>query len=361
MLRSCVHVGSTCCSNRKHAPAEATMTSRDSRSDAQGVEISIVVCVLNEEAAIGPFVAAIDTALGRMDVDSNEYVFVDDGSLDDSWKRISRLAAERTDVVGVRLLRNVGKENALAAGLAAARGDVHVPMDVDLQDPPEALAALLGEWRGGAQIVLARRRRRDDSWFRRTAASLVYQVLERGDGGVTIPRGVGDFRLMTRETSNRFLALPERSRYNKGLFALITPETVVVEYDRPAGREADPHGSRQTLSKLVRLTTNAIVSFSTWPLQALGVLGFLLLGLSIVGAVLGVILRLTSVLEVPGQATTVVLFAFLLGFQALSTGLLGLYVAQILTEVKRRPLFAVVETLGLPADRAERLDVVARG
>ncbi len=324
------------------------------------MELSIVVCILNEEAAIDPFVAAIDVAIRQLDVAGNEYVFVDDGSLDDSWERISRLAASRTDVVGVRLLRNVGKENALAAGLAAARGDVHVPMDVDLQDPPEVLAALLNEWRAGAQIVLARRRRRDDSWFRRAAASLTYLMLERG-GGVTIPRDVGDFRLMNRETTNRFLALPERSRYNKGLFALVTPETVVVEYDRPAGRATDPHGSRQTLSKLVRLTTNAVVSFSTWPLQALGVLGFVLLGLSIVGGVLGVILRLTSVLEVPGQATTVVLFAFLLGFQALSTGILGLYVAQILAEVKRRPLFSVVETLGLPADRAERLDVVARG
>ena len=329
-------------------------------AEAEAVELSIVVCVLNEEAAIDAFVAAVDAVLGRLEIDSYEYVFVDDRSIDGSWERISRLAGQRANVVGVRLLHNVGKENALAAGLAAAQGEVHVPMDVDLQDPPDVLAELLREWRDGAAIVLARRRRRDDHWFRRTAASLVYRALERG-GGVTIPRDIGDFRLMTRETTNRFLALPERSRYNKGLFALVTPETVVVEYDRPAGRAADPDGSRQTLSKLVRLTTNAIVSFSTWPLQALAVLGFVLLGLSIVGGVLGVILRATNVLEVPGQATVVVLFAFLLGFQALSIGILGLYVAQILTEVKRRPLFSVVETLGLPADRAERLDVVARG
>jgi hypothetical protein len=94
---------------------------------------------------------------------------------------------------------------------------------------------------------------------------------------------------------------------------------------------------------------------------ALSALGFVLLGLSIVGAVLGVILRLTNVLEVPGQATVVVLFAFLLGFQALSTGILGLYIAQILTEVKRRPLFAVAETVGLPPEEAHRLDFVARG
>jgi len=185
-------------------------------------------------------------------------------------------------------------------------------------------------------------------------------MLESG-GAVRIPRDVGDFRLMTRETTRRFLALPERSRYNKGLLALVAPDAAVVDYDRPASRSGDPRGPRQTLPRLVRLGTNAIVSFSTWPLHALSVLGFCLLGLSIVGAVLGVVLRATDVLEVPGQATVVVLFAFLLGFQALSTGILGLYVAQILTEVKRRPLFSVVETLGLGVEEAERVEVVARG
>jgi hypothetical protein len=230
-------------------------------------------------------------------------------------------------------------------------------MDVDLQDPPDVLASLVREWRAGADIVLARRRRRDDSRLRKAAAFFTYRMLERG-GGVTIARDVGDFRLMTRATTNRFLALPERSRYNKGLLALVTPHAAVVDYDRPASREADPQGPRQTLPKLIRLGTNAIVSFSTWPLQALSVLGFFLLGLSIVGAVLGVVLRATNVLEVPGQATVVVLFAFLLGFQALATGILGLYIAQILTEVKRRPLFSVVETFGLLPERAKRVDEI---
>jgi hypothetical protein len=182
-------------------------------------------------------------------------------------------------------------------------------------------------------------------------------MLESG-GAVTIPRDVGDFRLMTRETTQRFLALPERSRYNKGLLALVTPDAAVVDYDRPDSREDAP---RQTLPKLVRLGTNAIVSFSTWPLLALSVVGFVLLGLSILGAVLGVVLRATNVLEVPGQATVVVLFSFLLGFQALSTGILGLYVAQVLNEVKRRPLFAVAETLGLPPESVRRANEVARG
>ena len=95
-------------------------------------------------------------------------------------------------------------------------------------------------------------------------------------------------------------------------------------------------------------------------MQALSLVGFLLLGLSILGALLGIVLRATDVLQVPGQATVVVLFAFLLGFQAISTGILGLYIAQILSEVKRRPLFAVRDTLGLPAESLERVNEVAR-
>ena len=325
---------------------------------AAAVELSIVVCVLDEEGSIDAFVAAVDEVLPSLELDGHEYLFVDDGSSDRTWPTIKELAASRDDVVGIRLLRNVGKENALAAGLAAARGEAHVPMDVDLQDPPEVLRELVAAWRGGAQVVLARRRHREDSRLRRAGAFFTYRMLESG-GAITVPRDVGDFRLMSRATTARFLALPERSRYNKGLLALVTPDAAVVDYERPASRQGDPQGPRQTLPKLVRLGTNAIVSFSTWPLLALSVLGFCLHGLSIVGAVLGVVLRATDVLEVPGQATVVVLFAFLLGFQALSTGILGLYIAQILTEVKRRPLFAVGETLGLSPAGVQRVNEVA--
>ena len=326
-----------------------------------GLELSIVVPVLNEEAAVEPFVDAVDAVLPSLGLSGHEYVFVDDGSSDRTWQKLAALAAGRTDVVGVRLLRHAGKESALAAGLAAARGEALVPMDVDLQDPPAVLADLVREWRAGAQLVLARRRTREDSWLRNSAAFLTYRLLERG-GGVSIPRDVGDFRLMTRDTTRRFLALPERSRFNKGLLALVAPEgAAVVDYDRPASRANDPHGSRQTLPKLLRLGTNAILSFSTWPLQALSLLGFFLLALSIIAAILGVVLRATNVLDVPGQATVVVLFAFLLGWTSLSTGILGLYVAQILNEVKRRPLFLVADTLGLPPDRVAQLDKVAQG
>ena len=333
---------------------------RDSGGASQGVELSIVVCVLDEEDAIERFTKGIDAVLPTLGVRGHEIVFVDDGSSDDTWERITALAKARDDIAALRLVRNVGKENALTAGLAAARGEVHVPMDVDLQDPPEVLVDLLAEWRAGAQVVVARRVKRDDSWLRRKAGSLVYRSLELS-GEVTIPRDVGDFRLMTSEVTSRFLALPEVSRYNKGLFALVADEPAAVDYIRPSARGGDPRGSRQTLRKLVRLAIGGLVSFSTWPLQLLSLLGFLLVGFSILSGVLGVVLRVFGILEVPGQTTVVVLFAFLLGFQALSIGVLGLYVGQVLTEVKRRPLFFIAETHGLSGDRRASLEAVSSG
>ncbi len=319
-----------------------------------------MVCVFDEEDAIERFVRDIEKVMPTLGVRSHEIVFVDDGSSDESWGRITGLARSRNDIVAIRLVRNVGKENALTAGLAAASGEVHVPMDVDLQDPPSVLADLLREWRAGADVVVARRVERDDSWFRRKAGSLVYRSLEMS-GEITIPRDVGDFRLMTAETTERFLALPERSRYNKGLFALVADRPATVDYVRPSARTGDPRGSRQTIRRLVRLAISGLVSFSTWPLQLLSLLGFLLLGLSVISGVLGVILRIAGLLEVPGQATVVVLFAFLLGFQALSIGVLGLYVGQILIEVKRRPLFSIAEAQGLPPHRLDQMRAVSSG
>lgn len=324
-------------------------------------DLSLIICVLDEEDAIENFVAAIDSVLPRLEVSGHEIIFVDDGSTDGSWAKITALCQVRSDLVAIRLVRNVGKENALTAGLAVASGRAHVPMDVDLQDPPEVLENLIRAWRKGASTVLARRLRRQDPWFRQLGGWLVYRTLEIGSH-VTIPRDVGDFRLMTSDTTERFLRLPERSRYNKGLFVLVSPgKASVVDYVRPAARGDDSSGPRQNLRKLVRLGVSGIVSFTTLPLKILSAFGFSILGLSILAGILGTISRLLGILEVPGQATVVVLFSFLLGFQALSTGILGLYVGQILEEVKGRPLFSIAATEGLSPSVRARLDKVSVG
>lgn len=324
---------------------EPLVTSSEGTRLAEPPEVSVVVPVLNEVRAIERFVAAVDGTFPAAGVSSYEYVFVDDGSTDGTWTLLSELAAHRADVRVIRLSRNFGKEAALAAGLTAASGRAHIPMDVDLQDPPAVAADMVALWRAGAPVVLARRRRRQESLAKRMTARIFYSLAARG-ADVQIPAQVGDFRVMDHLVTQQFLSLGERSRFNKGLFALVSPPgSASVEFDRPVGREG---GARQGWWTLTKLGIDGLVSFTTWPLRLISLLGFTLMLLSFVGTVLSIVLRQIGVLEVPGQTTVIVMVLFLAGFQALSTGVLGEYVARILIEVKRRPLYLVESSRGFP-------------
>ena len=159
-----------------------------------------------------------------------------------------------------------------------------------------------------------------------------------------VPAQVGDFRLMDEVVTRRFLSLPERTRFNKGLLALVGSTNFdVVEFDRPQGREGR---ARQSWRKLFRLGFDGLVSFTTWPLMAISVLGVVLVALAVLGAILTVALYFAGVLEVPGQATVIMVFCALFGFQALGLGVLGEYIAQILREVKGRPIYLVEDVRG---------------
>jgi len=308
-------------------------------------EVSIIVPVLNEVGGIRRFVDAVDATFDSSGITDYEYVFVDDGSSDGTWHLLSEMTEQRPRVRALRLSRNYGKEAALAAGLAAARGRAHIPMDVDLQDPPEVAVAMIQRWRDGASVVLARRRRREDSLAKRATARLFYGLAARG-ADVSIPPQVGDFRVMDSGVTAQFLLLQERSRFNKGLFALVSPPgTEVVEFDRPLAREGR---ARQGWWTLTKLGIDGLVSFTTWPLRLISILGFSLMALSFVGTVVSVFLRAVDVLKVPGQTTVIVMVLFLAGFQALSIGVLGEYIARILIEVKSRPLYLVDSTRGFP-------------
>lgn len=307
-------------------------------SPSQDPEISVVVPVLNEELAVPRFVEAVASHLAG---ESYEVVFIDDGSTDRTWETVCRLA-QAAPVRGVRLTRNVGKEAALTAGLSQARGRAHIPMDVDLQDPPELLPEMIQRWRAGAHMVLCRRRSRDESWAKRWTASLYYRLAAKGSH-VELPAQVGDFRLIDAYITERFLQLPERNRFNKGLLALVAPTSVAtIDFDRPQGREGGR--PRQSWGKLLALGIDGLVSFSTWPLRMLSILGFAMLAFSIAGTLVSVLLRVFGVIEIPGQLTVVIVGLFLAGFQALGMGILGEYLARILIEVKARPLFIIDST-----------------
>ncbi|HEV8502231.1 MAG TPA: glycosyltransferase family 2 protein [Casimicrobiaceae bacterium] len=299
--------------------------------------LSLVVPVRDEAANIAPFLARASAALDALAL-AWEIVFVDDGSRDASLPAM--LAARQRDprIVVVELTRNFGKEVALTAGLDHARGEAIVPIDADLQHPPELIAELVARWRAGADMVVAVRRNDAHDGALRGTLSRMFYALFRRVTAMELPPGSGDFRLLSAPVVAALRSLPERTRFMKGLYAWVGFPYVTVPYDvqpRAEGRSSFGVG------RLWRLGSDAIVSFSATPLKIASVAGFaiavaaLLYGAWLVGKtlVLGI--------DLPGYASTIALVLFLGGLQLLSLGVLGEYVARIYDEVKARPLYVV--------------------
>lgn len=311
--------------------------------------VSLVVPCYNEAAGLASFWARASDALDALGVPA-EAVFVDDGSRDATFAVLSALAARDARVRIVALSRNFGKEVALAAGLDHAAGDAVVPIDADLQHPPELLHELVARWREGCDVVIALRRdRATDSAARRLASDLFHRLFARVSA-VAVPRGAGDFRLMSRPVVDALRSMPERTRYMKGMYAWVGFRTATVDYDvaeRAAG------GSRFGLVKLWRLALDGIVSFSALPLRMSSFLGALFALVALAYGVWLVARTLAHGVDVPGYASLMVVVLFLGGVQLLSLGVIGEYLGRVYDEVKARPLYVVRARVGFPPPGAD--------
>lgn len=310
------------------------------------LQFTLIIPVKDEEEAIGPCLArvipvleAIDDAVSK----SFEILFVDDGSEDRTLEVIRNANASDPRVRAVSLSRNFGKEAALSAGLDAARGMAVVPLDVDLQDPPEALSKMIAEWRAGFDVVYGVRDNREtDSLPKRLTADLYYRA-HNWLSHDKIPEHAGDFRLLDRKVVDVIRRMPERNRFMKGLFAWAGFKQAAVLYHR---EERKVGKTKFNYWKLWTLAIDGITSASTLPLRVWSYLGaFVALG-ALGYAVYIIIVTLTSGIDVPGYASLMVAVLFLGGLQLLSLGVLGEYVGRILTETKGRPLYVVRETVG---------------
>ena len=310
------------------------------------VELSIVIPVKDEEEAISVFLARVIPLLEKLDdpaARSFELLFVDDGSSDRTLDMIRDAHARDPRVRGLSLSRNFGKEAALSAGLDRTRGLAVIPMDVDLQDPPEAIAPMLAKWRSGIDVVYGVRDNREtDSLPKRLTADLYYRA-HNWLSSDKIPEHAGDFRLLDRRVVEVIRNMPERNRFMKGLFAWAGFKSAAVSYHR---EERKVGATKYNYWKLWTLAVDGITSASTVPLRVWSYLGGTV-ALGALGYAIFIIVRtLTSGIEVPGYASMMVAVLFLGGLQLFSLGVLGEYVGRILTEVKHRPLYVVQETIG---------------
>ena len=313
---------------------------------AAAPELTIIVPVKDEQDAIGIFVTRVRTVLESLDDPASsafEILFVDDGSSDGSLAAIRLAHSADPRIRGLSLSRNFGKEAALSAGLDHARGRAVVPMDVDLQDPPEALVGMVAKWREGYDIVYGVRDNRDsDSFPKRLTADLYYRA-HNWLSEDKIPEHAGDFRLLDRKVVDVIKLMPERNRFMKGLFAWAGFRSASVTYTR-APRTVGTTKFRYW--RLWTLAIDGITSASTVPLRIWSYLGGVV-ALGALGYAVYIVIRtLTTTIEVPGYASMMVAILFLGGLQLLSLGILGEYVGRILIETKHRPLYVIRDTIG---------------
>ncbi len=300
-----------------------------------------MVPAYNEAGYLPTLLADLGAALGALSP-RWEIIVVNDGSRD-ATDSVIRPWLQQPGVRYLALSRNFGKEAALTAGLEHATGEVVVMIDADGQHPLSLLPQMLDGWRQGADAVCAvRDNRSDESWAKRLGTRLFYRIVNAGSP-VPIPADAGDFRLMDRRVVDALLALPERNRFLKGLYAWVGFRTEFIRYE-PAPRAAGT--SSFSFTRLLGLALTGVTAFSTMPLRLWSGLG----GLIAIGAIgYGgwiVVEHFISGNPVPGWPTVVVSLMFFSGVQLLSIGILGEYVGRIFTEVKRRPVYLLRENAG---------------
>jgi glycosyltransferase involved in cell wall biosynthesis len=313
------------------------------RKTMKGPLVSIIVPVFNESSNIMEFYFRVTRVMNQTGY-GYEVVFVNDGSKDDTLNIIQGLSEKDHHIKIIDLSRNYGKEIALTAGLDNCRGDAVIPIDADLQDPPEVIVELLAKWEEGYEVVFATRTERDgESSMKKVTAHLFYRFIKKLTP-IPIPQDTGDFRLMSRKVVNALKELREQHRFMKGLFSWVGFRQTSISYRREprfAGK------SKFNYWKLWNFAIEGITSFSFRPLQVATYLGF---SISLFAIAFAFYLLITTLLNgnpVPGYPSLMVAVLFLGGVQLTTMGIIGEYIGRIYNESKRRPLYFVQDMIGL--------------
>lgn len=301
--------------------------------------LSVVVPIFNEEKVINAFYERLKRALESITSLDHEIIFIDDGSCDQSYSLLCKIAARDAKLKIIKFSRNFGHQIAITAGIDIALGDSVVVIDADLQDPPEIIPLLVDKWLEGYDVVFCMRtERQGETWFKLFSARLFYRVI-RMLSKIDIPPAVGDFRLISRRVVQQLNGIRERDRYVRGLVSWIGFKQIGISYTRDCRYAGN---TKYTYKKMLKFALDGITSFSNVPLKLATWLGyiascgaFLYLGSVFVQKLLGI--------TVQGWATIQMSVLFLGGVQLICVGILGEYVGRIFNEVKQRPLYVIQE------------------
>jgi glycosyltransferase involved in cell wall biosynthesis len=310
----------------------------------QRKKVSIITPFYNESEGVDSFYEALCPIFSQISKLDFEVVCIDDGSSDDTLNKLISVADNDSRFHVIELSRNFGKEAALTAGIDAATGDAVIPIDADLQDPPELIPEMIKEWEKGAEVVLAKRvDRSSDSFLKRKTAELFYRF-HNHLSSLQIPENVGDFRLMDRITVNALKQLPEQHRFMKGLFAWVGFKTVTLDYVR------NPRITGTTKFsgwKLWNFALEGITSFSATPLKFWTYIGGLGAVATFFYAAFVITRTLIYGIDIPGYASLLVAILFFGSLQLISVGMLGEYIGRIYMETKNRPLYLIRRRYGV--------------
>lgn len=306
----------------------------------QSVTLSVIVPVYNEQDMLPLFHFELSQVLSQLTAENAEVVYVNDGSLDNSWQTMLTLDAGHASIQCLNLSRNFGKEAALTAGLDKAKGQCVIILDADLQDPPRLIPQMLQAWRQGADVVnMQRLNRAGESRFKLFCAQSYYWLLDQLSD-LPVAQNVGDFRLLSRRVVDHIKALPERNRYMKGIMSWPGFKQTTLTFDRPARAAGE---TKWTFFQLLKLGLSGITAFSVKPLKIASWLGGLI---SASAFVLGLWIMLKTLIygdPVAGYPSLVLLMLFLGGIQLLTIGILGEYIGRIFVEVKGRPIYLLMD------------------
>lgn len=301
--------------------------------------LSVVIPIYNEEGNIAEINKRLKQVCAKLSL-AHEFVFVNDGSKDNSLAILKDLAKSEAHVKYISFSRNFGHQIAVMAGLDHCKGDVVVIIDADLQDPPELIEEMYAKYKEGYKVVYAKRnKRKGESWFKLMTAGIFYRILA-SIVNFEIPLDTGDFRLIDRKVVDALKQMPENNKFLRGQIAWLGFKSTYVMYDR----DERLHGKTgYPLRKMLKFALDGITSFSSSPLKFASILGFCVSGLAfsiMLYALFGYFILHDTI---SGWTSLIISTMFIGGIQLLAIGIIGEYISRINVDVKKRPLYVIDE------------------